>query len=83
MYGGYTGVYTRDTSAFVLAMCELGRENRTALAAAGRALQVSPPLSALFGASACTLERLHAVLPASGRALCSERCARVPVCVAT
>jgi len=37
VYGGYTGLYTRDTSAFVLAMVQLG--DNASLAAGGAALQ--------------------------------------------
>jgi hypothetical protein len=37
VYGGYTGLYTRDTSAFVLAMVQIG--DATALAKGGAALK--------------------------------------------
>ena len=37
VYGGYTGLYTRDTSAFVLAMVQIG--DAAALAAGGAALK--------------------------------------------
>jgi hypothetical protein len=37
VYGGYTGLYTRDTSAFVLAMVQIG--DAAALAAGGLALK--------------------------------------------